>query len=196
MLAWFTGQTYLTLDLNYASAQDQLNESLALSYPWPRYDLATIELREGRRSNAIRLLMAATLQVENTYEAPLFYSYTTTTHMIIGDFQKAMETTQAGLNLIFDGPIQSSLLRQHAKILRHLGRSDEAITFIKEAWSVDGILRPQSYVALYAQLNNMDRVHELLADLELNYINAADLAESYLYLGDRGNTIKPRRAVD
>ena len=87
-----------------------------------------------------------------------------------------------------EGQDRANLLRQRAHLLLGSSRKAEARPLIEEAWTIDGGVRPDAFVALFARLGDEERANELLSRVELDYKTAENLALGYLYLGDPNNT--------
>ncbi|MCZ6651746.1 MAG: TIR domain-containing protein [Planctomycetota bacterium] len=190
LFQWFIGQINVDLDLDYAAADERLRRAIELdaSTIWPRVFLASVELREGRVPEALRLLKTAADKAERDVQSAIFQLSYAGVLNILGETGQALEINEIGLNQTMEGPDRSRLLRQRAHLLLDSGREQEARPLIDESWVIDGGVRPDAFVALFARLNDRERADELLGRVELDYDTAENLALGFLYLGDVNKT--------
>jgi len=182
---------HLHLDLDYARAQAELRQLLKRR---PKFGLihlrlARIELREGRTSEILSQLANAS-QLEADNEQALYLSNLAWILCVAKDYEGALEATTVALKLVLGSPDRVEIMRTHATSLIHLGRTDEARLFVDEGWRLGRSTSPENYIALFANIGDMEKSKKISIDSHFDLVNHYALAMGYLALKDFDNTFK------
>ena len=186
---------HLHLDLDYPRAKAEIKHVLTQLPKWGlcHLRLARIALREGRTGEALRQLANAS-ELNAGTERALFLGFTAGIRCVCGDYEGALKASSRGLKLALGGQDRARLLKVHARSLVMLGRVEEANPFIEEGWNLDGSTSPESYIALFANIGEIEKSKKILTDELFNLVNHNDLAMGHLALGDIDNTFKSIQA--
>ena len=106
MFQWLVGQINANMDLDYAAADERLSRAIELDPTtyWPRYFLATIELREGRQSDALRLMQNASVNAERDIQSATFQLAHAGVLHVVGEREEALAVNELGLNQTMGRP--------------------------------------------------------------------------------------------
>ena len=182
---------HLHLDLDYPRAKSEIKQVLAHDPKWGlcHLRLARIALREGRASEALRQLANAS-ELNAGAERALFLGFTAGIRCVGGDYEGALKASSRGLKIALGGQDRAMILRTHATSLVMLDRIEEAKSFIDEGWRLDGSTSPEGYIALFANIGDVERSRKILADPRFNLVDHYELAKGHLALGDVDNAFK------
>ena len=180
---------HLHLDLDYPPAKAGIKQVLTHRPKWGlcHLRLARIALREGRTSEALRQLANAS-EFNSGTERALFFGFTAGIRCFAGDYEGALKASAQGLKLASGGQDRARNLKVHARSLIMLERVEEAKLFIEEGWNLDGSTNPESYIALFANIGEIEKSKKILTDARFNLVDHYELATGYLALGDIDNT--------
>jgi len=148
-----------------------------------------IALREGRTSKALGLLVNA-----SQHEAPgvkaIYLRKLAWLLCVAGNYEGALEATAVGLKLALGSPDREKIIRTHAASLIQLGRTEEARPFVDEGWKLDRGASPENYIALFANIGEIEKSNNISKDLRFGLVNHYALATGYLALKDIDHTFK------
>jgi len=180
---------HLHLDLDYRRAEAGIRQVLTHDPKWGlcHLRLARIALREGRTSEALRQ-MANASEFNAGSQRALFLAFTAGVRCVGGDYEGALKASARGLKLALGGQDRAMILKTHATSLVMLGRVEEAKPFIEEGWHLDGSTSPDSYIALFANIGEIEKSKKILTDSRFNLVDHYELAKGHLALGDIDNT--------
>ena len=102
----------------------------------------------------------------------------------MSDDKQALSIATDALNLAPGGQPRADLLRLNAEVTIKLGGAEEAKPFLAEAWALDGTLRPELFVQLFAKTGDVARAQQLIHELPVGGANPGTLALGYLALGE------------
>ncbi|MDA1073171.1 MAG: TIR domain-containing protein [Proteobacteria bacterium] len=188
--AVLTNQIRLSLDLDYAASSSGINEHLKYrpNTGWLDLHLACIAVREGRPGEAIRRLAGATkIKVPET---PLFLAFVAWIRCVCRDYEGALEASGRGLKLAVGDRDRVLILRTHAFSLHMLGQSDLAKPFIYEAWQHEKFSNPESYISLFAFIQEFDKARGILTDPRFDLVDHYQIAMGHLALGNMDGTFR------
>ncbi len=182
---------HLHLDLDYPRAKSEIKQVLTHDPKWGlcHLRLARIALREGRASEALRQLANAS-ELNAGAERALFLGFTAGIRCVGGDYEGALKASSRGLKIALGGQDRAMILRTHATSLVMLDRIEEAKSFIDEGWRLEGSTSPEGYIALFANIGDVERSRKILADPRFNLVDHYELAKGHLALGDVDNAFK------
>ena len=186
---------HLHLDLDYPRAKAEIKQVLTREPKWGlcHLRLARIALREGRTNEALGQLANASEFMAGT-ERALFFDFTAGIRCSGGDYEGALKASARGLKIALEGQDRARILRIHARSLVMLGRVEEAKPFLEEGWHLDGSTSPESYIALFANIGEIEKSKKILTDSRFNLLNHNELAMGHLALGDVDNTFNSIRS--
>lgn len=75
-----------------------------------------------------------------------------------------------------------------------LERVEEAIPYIEQGWHLDGSTSPECYIALFANIGEIEKSRKIIMDADFNPLNHNELAMGHLALGDIDNAFKSIQA--
>jgi tetratricopeptide (TPR) repeat protein len=182
---------HLHLDLDYARAEAELR---ALLKRQPKFGLihlrlARIALREGRTSEALGLLVNAS-QLEAGNEKANYLGNLAWLLCVAGDYEGALEATTVGLTLALGSQDRKQIIGTHAASLIQLGRTEEARPFVDQGWKLDRGASPENYIALFANIGEIEKSKNISKNLRFGLVNYYALATGYLALKDIDHTFK------
>jgi len=182
---------HLHLDLDYAHAEAELRELLKRQpkHGLSHLRLARIALREGRTSEALSQLANAS-QFEAENEKAIYLGNLAWLLCVAEDYEGALEATTIGLKLILGSQDREAIIRTHATSLIQLGRTDEARPFVEEGWKLDRSTSPENYIALFANIGEIEKSKRISTDSRPGIVNHYALATGYLALKDIDHTLK------
>jgi len=179
------GQVHMLMTLDYRKAEALLRQGMD-QYPdwgWFPAELAMIALREGRTRAALNLMSTAEKIPFRFEQANFQYNYAWLL-LLSGHYELSLTESSVGLELAAGGGARADLLWVRWAALIELDRFAEARPLIDEAWKLDGIVVPESYIAAYANTDQEARARNILADIQPASVNQYFLATAYLSLGD------------
>jgi TolB-like protein/Flp pilus assembly protein TadD len=182
---------HLHLDLDYAQAEAELRTLLKQR---PKFGLlhlrlARIALREGRAGEALSQLVNAP-QLEAPNEKAIYLGNLAWLLCVVGDYEGALEATAFGLKLVLGSPDREEIIRTHALSLIQMGRTEEAKPFVDEGWALNRRASPENYIALFANIGEIEKAKNISRDLRLGLVNHYALATGYLAIKDLDQTFK------
>jgi len=182
----------MILDLQYASAEAVFRQLLKQNpkNPWAHYRLGSISVREGRRGEALRQMAKLT----DAASTPLLLWGTAWIRCIAGDYEGALKASALALKRALGGYDRAFILNIHARSLVMLGRAEEARPFVEEGWNLERSTNPDRYVALFADVGEIEKAEKILTDLSFDFANHYWLAIGYLALGDIDNAFRSIQA--
>jgi len=185
------GQVHLLMTLDYREADALLRQGMD-QYPdwgWFPAELAMIALREGRIPAALKLMATAEKISFGSEQANFQYNYAWLLYLT-GHYELSLTESSLGLELASGGGARADLLWVRWAALVKLGRFEEARPLIDEAWKLDGIVVPESYIAAYANTNQQARARDILAGIQPGLVNQYFLATGYLSMADYDGAFK------
>lgn len=179
-------QIHLWLDLDYAQSATFWEQQLvrAPQGAWPHYFLASIDLREGRTSDARRRLVnvgdSANTHFQAHERAALLVAMSVLQN-VAGDYERALAGASEALKL---APAHVASWAVPSQSLIMLGRVEEARRLIEEAWRLIGSTGAASFFALFAYIGEAGRARDILTDSRYDLRSPCLLAMGHLTLGD------------
>jgi len=195
MIELQTAQVLLALDLDYVTAENIVKTLITYlpNYGMFHYFLAEIDLREGRKNNALRRVANASEFDSGSQQAIYWYAIGII-RQIGRDYHGALKASTRALELSLIGQDRPLMLWSQAFNLIKLGQIEEAKAFIEEGWSLDGITFPERYIALFTLIGEPDRAKAVLSNLDSDAIDNFYLALGYVALRDRDKAFGSIRA--
>ena len=190
-------QVQLGFDLDYAQSTAIFERILEYNpqSPFPPVFLASIDLREGRSSDALRRLVTAVDSAANLSSQRSAFLLSTSLHLCMaGDCERALEGSAEAMKLATRGQRRAVALSIHILSLLALGRVEEARPLIDEAWRLDGSINPERYVFYFAQIGETGKARDILSDSRYDIRKHSNLAWGYLALGDIDKTFTSIKA--
>jgi TolB-like protein len=190
-------QIQLGFDLDYAQSTAIFERILEYNpqSPFPPVFLASIDLREGRSSDALRRLVTAVDSAANLSSQRSAFLLSTSLHLCMaGDCERALEGSAEAMKLATRGQRRAVALSIHILSLLALGRVEEARPLIDEAWRLDGSINPERYVFYFAQIGETGKARDILSDSRYDLTHHFYLALGYLALGDIDKTFTSIKA--
>jgi len=184
------------LDLDYARGEIGFRQLLEQDPKifWYHIQLARIALREGRTSEALRQIGNASPAGFDSFSQAFILASVSLILCVNRDYVGALQASARGLKFASGGEARAFVLRIHAANLVWLGKAEEAKQFIEEAWSLDRITSPESYIALFAYIGEIEKSKNILTDSHFDLVDHYHLGMGYLALGDIDNTFKSIKA--
>lgn len=178
-------QLYLNIDLNYERAQSIFNQCLQAypQAPWCHFFLGLIDLREDRVAEALSKFTAAAGNKLGA-EQNILLTNMAWLLLVIGDYEESIKVSTRARESAVGGAAQSFTIQMQSLALLLLGETEQARTFIAQAWQVDNRARPELFIYLYAMTGDEEKARQILGDKRHELNNATWLAASHLALGD------------
>jgi TolB-like protein/DNA-binding winged helix-turn-helix (wHTH) protein/Tfp pilus assembly protein PilF len=178
-------QTYIRLDLDYASAEKMLEQAIAQvpKQQWLRTILSTIAIREGRWKEGLDLIRAdATLHPDQT-EAEFLPIYTKRL-LQAGRYQESLKISEQALDLIHQGPPKATVLLTKVDALLRMDRADEAEPLLDEAWYATQGRNTEQFAQFFVRMGQVERGRTVLESATVTAVNRLHFAQGYERLGD------------
>jgi adenylate cyclase len=180
-------QVYIELDLNYVEAE-RLILKMKMDIPevvyWDVW-LGQIAVREGRAEDARRQLTSVLARVREFGDyAPRILNSHATSLVYEAKFEEAIIRAEESRNYSAAGQPGAVSLLVQARALLGLGRKDEALAAVDEAWLLAGAKVPSKFAPLYVLLGDSARALKILAGVTPENRNRGDFVETYIMLGD------------
>ena len=191
---FYLAQTYIALDLDYASAEEAIErgKNVEPESLWWNAFLADIAAREGRDADARRFLDMDLARAEAGEEPLFLLQYA---QSWLGESpETTLNYVADALKFIGDGDERSTALQIQARALIELGSIEDARPLIDEAWRLSGVKEPEAFAYLFAATGNEERARELLADAAMLANNREHFVRGYLALGENERAFDVIRA--
>jgi tetratricopeptide (TPR) repeat protein len=147
--------------------------------------LGQIAVREGRAEDARRQLTSVLARVREFGDyAPRILNSHATSLVYEAKFEEAIIRAEESRNYSAAGQPGAVSLLVQARALLGLGRKDEALAAVDEAWLLAGAKVPSKFAPLYVLLGDSARALKILAGVTPENRNRGDFVETYIMLGD------------
>ena len=178
-------QIYYMLDLNYAAAEQLIDEQIkrAPDEYWWRAALGEIASREGNSQKALALLEEDSALHQDFTQSEFLPFYA---DLLLREqrYSQALKYSDLALNLLHHGPPRAHALLTKADILLRLNRDAEAKLLIDEAWYVAEGKIAEEFIHLFARTGDIERANNMIQTAKVSPSNRLYFVLGYESFGD------------
>ena len=181
---FYQSQIYILLDLDYERAKQVIDRGVALAPEgrWWTYFRSRIALREGRLNDVLPLLDRS-LALDFGEETPSFLIAYSAALYDVGEYRRAIKTTERALEVTQGGVQKAHALVLQAAALVGLGNVDRAKATLETAWASAGDVMPGVFGYAFAMTGQHERARPLLETRNLSRVRGY-IAAGFVLLGD------------